>query len=568
MQHIEKSIKAFTSLDESFKGSGGQAIRSFYREFHLPFLTFLGDTIRRYKAKLKVMNYSLSTVESSQSGFIRQSFLDNELEHGLRKVENLTKDLTDEVNHALRQISDIMSVPTIRDDEFIYKIRQAMKHKDNTIERLQQFDQRQTYTLHTIDQDFTKLKNCVHDIQAMFKSKQIKITTFKMNQLSDIEPYRDIRARLEYEEAVHLIKEKLIDLYHKAIDTNYAELLLDAFHEVFPSFSSKANVSSTIEKNDLSHLPKDVADRYKDSPEWTDEQIKDLEDFINGKPKKSKGDTEEYIPNKPHTSSESENYVNDEHNIFGRPLGGGKPEFDEKLVAGSEFVFDFFLGDVNTVLDSEASFQDRILAGIMIVPAGKVLKLADKIKDLDKVADVGKDVKKATKGTRNDRINTNIDDFNAKTATNKQKGNFGEIKSNDNLLNNKSLKDAGYDLIPVGKNAPLSLNDKIVKGIDGLYENTNPNSTIKYVIDEAKFGGSQLGKTKDGKQMSNSWILGEVTGNDRILDAVEGDELLAIKIADALEDNQVERVLSKVDSNGNVTTFRLDVNGNIIGEWP
>lgn len=346
------------------------------------------------------MNYSLSTVESSQSGFIRQSFLDNELEHGLRKVENLTKDLTDEVNHALRRISDIMSVPTIRDDEFIYKVRQAMKHKENTIERLQQFDQRQTYTLHTIDQDFTKLKNCVHDIQAMFKSKQIKITTFKMNQLSDIEPYRDIRARLEYEEAVHLIKEKLIDLYHKAIDTNYAELLLDAFHEVFPGFSSKAKVSSTIERNDLSHLPKDVADRYKDSPELTEEQIKGLEDFINGKPKKSKGDTEEYIPNKPHTSSESENYVNDEHNIFGRPLGGGKPEIDEKLVAGSEFVFDFFIGDdVNTVLDSEASLQERILAGISIVPAGKVLKLADKIKDLDKVADVGKDVKNGTKGT-------------------------------------------------------------------------------------------------------------------------------------------------------------------------
>ncbi|RKJ59191.1 hypothetical protein D7X33_29580 [Butyricicoccus sp. 1XD8-22] len=90
-----------------------------------------------------------------------------------------------------------------------------------------------------------------------------------------------------------------------------------------------------------------------------------------------------------------------EHNIFGRPLGGGKPEIDEKLVAGSEFVFDFFLGDVNTVLDSEASFQDRILAGISIVPAGKVLKLARKIRNVDKVVDGGKDVKKGAKGTVN-----------------------------------------------------------------------------------------------------------------------------------------------------------------------
>ena len=92
-----------------------------------------------------------------------------------------------------------------------------------------------------------------------------------------------------------------------------------------------------------------------------------------------------------------------------------------------------------------------------------------------------------------------------------KKGNYGEIKSNDNLLNNQSLKEAGFDLKPVGKSAPSGINDKIVKGIDGLYENTNAESKIKYVIDEAKFGSSQLGKTKDGRQMSNDWLNGAKT---------------------------------------------------------
>jgi len=35
---------------------------------------------------------------------------------------------------------------------------------------------------------------------------------------------------------------------------------------------------------------------------------------------------------------------------------------------------------------------------------------------------------------------------------------------------------------------------------------------------------------------------------------------------DALKDNKVERVLSKVDGNGNIKTFRLDEKGNKIGE--
>ncbi|MFP7493410.1 hypothetical protein SFC66_06430 [Terribacillus saccharophilus] len=165
--------------------------------------------------------------------------------------------------------------------------------------------------------------------------------------------------------------------------------------------------------------------------------------------------------------------------------------------------------------------------------------------------------------------NTSVYNFDAKTATNKQKGNFGEIVSSDNLLNNQSLKDAGYDLKPAGnKGAPSDLNDKIVKGIDGLYENTNPNSNVKYVIDEAKFGSSRLGRTKDGKQMSDSWILGTNTKRNRILKAVNNDEFLADEITMALQNYEVEKVLSKVNSDGSITTFRLDMDGNIVGEWP
>ncbi|MDJ1476378.1 hypothetical protein QBX67_13945 [Bacillus sp. LS15-K4] len=164
--------------------------------------------------------------------------------------------------------------------------------------------------------------------------------------------------------------------------------------------------------------------------------------------------------------------------------------------------------------------------------------------------------------------NTTVDNFDAKTATNKQKGNYGEIKSSDNLLNNQSLKDAGFDLKPVGKSAPSGINDKIVKGIDGLYENANPNSNIKYVIDEAKFGSSQLGKTKDGRQMSDGWLNGVKSKKNRILKAVDGDEELAEKIMNGLEQDKVERVLSKVDSSGNVKTFRIDSKDNIVGEWP
>lgn len=167
-----------------------------------------------------------------------------------------------------------------------------------------------------------------------------------------------------------------------------------------------------------------------------------------------------------------------------------------------------------------------------------------------------------------DDAKAKFDDLDLDSATTKQKGNYGEYIADDNLINNQSLKDAGYDLKSVGREAPEGPNDKIVKGIDGLYENINPDSNIKYVIDEAKFGSSKLGNTKDNLQMSDDWLTGSNTGKNRILKAVDNDKELAEIIEEALENGQVERVLSKVDSTGKVTTYKLDSNGEIIGEWP
>ena len=70
------------------------------------------------------------------------------------------------------------------------------------------------------------------------------------------------------------------------------------------------------------------------------------------------------------------------------------------------------------------------------------------------------------------------------------------------------------------------------------------------------------------EKMSNDWFTGVVTKKSRVLKAVDGDKQLATKIARSLKKGEVERVLSKVDSTGNVKTYKLDANGKIIGEWP
>ncbi|RBP89907.1 WXG superfamily protein probably secreted by type VII secretion system [Cytobacillus firmus] len=73
------------SLEDAFKGQGGQAIRAYYQECHQPFLQFLESRIDEYQSYLKSFIGSLLNLEPSPSGFIRQEFLEHELKQGAEK---------------------------------------------------------------------------------------------------------------------------------------------------------------------------------------------------------------------------------------------------------------------------------------------------------------------------------------------------------------------------------------------------------------------------------------------------------------------------------------------------
>lgn len=161
----------------------------------------------------------------------------------------------------------------------------------------------------------------------------------------------------------------------------------------------------------------------------------------------------------------------------------------------------------------------------------------------------GKDIAKVVTKSLDDKIDDAMGKFDPKKATNKEKGNFGEMAAHKDLSENPNLKRLGDD-------PPTGLDDKIKKGIDGIYENADPPP--KYIINEAKYGSSKLGKTKSGKQMSDDWI----NGNDRLINQVGPDK--ADEISRALKNNEVQRILSKIDKTGKVTVQELDKFGNVI----
>ncbi|KAA0765786.1 T7SS effector LXG polymorphic toxin [Bacillus sp. SH5-2] len=99
--------------------------------------------------------------------------------------------------------------------------------------------------------------------------------------------------------------------------------------------------------------------------------------------------------------------------------------------------------------------------------------------------------------------------------TTKRKGNYGEMKMDD-FFESQTYTRISDDRV-------LTLDQKIVKGIDAVYENSSPPP--KYVIAEAKYNTSKLGKTNDGKQMSEDWILGSER-LDSTLSKEKADEIV------------------------------------------
>ncbi len=526
IQMIEQSIKKLVALEDSLKGEGGNAIRSFYEECHLPFLQFFSTFQSRFVSVLERMDAALESLEPDLSGFIRESYLEGEIEQGLTHIAQITESLTDEANGIMDQVADIIGLPHLDDCDVHEGVQRAKVKRNNTVTDLHEFDATQTAALSPIETDLATMESWLANIESLFTDGTTAID-FQVTHWTSLSAENTLTTDLAHRTAempgISNTTDNELESFFKQIGSN-AIITKDA--KLIAFFKER-------EKNRISGSPHN--------------------NLINP-------ETGEYLMWNQGAARVSKDYGPRHLSLL-----------DKAGLGVANFIF---LDDWKTLGDSKASIGSRGFAAFSLSPQGKIIKTSVKFVNNSIVGKVVKPKKVPSKSTDNVEISgvnqkTNIDGFDAKTATNKQKGNYGEIRSSHDLMNNQSLKDAGYDLKPVGRVAPTSINDKIVHGIDGLYENMNPNSTIKYVIDEAKFGSSQLTKKAiDGPQMSDGWLTGGESGKSRILKAVNENLILTTKITTALEKGQVERVLSRIDQNGNIKTFKLDANGKVIGDWP
>ena len=120
MQMIRAATEELISLQESLKGEGGDAIRAFYRDCHLPLLQYFVLFKSQFESILQQMDSALNALEPAADGHIRESFLESEIEAGLSEIATLTGSLTDEANAIMDEVADIVGLPKL-DDTLVHE---------------------------------------------------------------------------------------------------------------------------------------------------------------------------------------------------------------------------------------------------------------------------------------------------------------------------------------------------------------------------------------------------------------------------------------------------------------
>ncbi|WP_369360312.1 T7SS effector LXG polymorphic toxin [Priestia megaterium] len=174
IQGLISQVQAFSSLDDAFKGQGGEAIRSFYETGHASFLTLYHSLLTSYEARLTQITHALRSFEPSEDGYITQPFLQDTIPAHLNQTRNTTVSLVDQANAAIQKVSHLASVSALNDQGFLTEVEQAKNKADKTMNDLVRFDEQQTQSLSVIQDQLTSLNSLLSKVKAGFQNGSIQ----------------------------------------------------------------------------------------------------------------------------------------------------------------------------------------------------------------------------------------------------------------------------------------------------------------------------------------------------------------------------------------------------------
>ncbi|MEK4082590.1 T7SS effector LXG polymorphic toxin [Psychrobacillus sp. FSL K6-1415] len=406
VETIQRTVEGLVGMEDELKGEGGNAIRAFYAECHLPLLQYFLVSAAGYKQVLQQMENALYALEPDTSGHIVEQFLEGEVEQGLTTIAQLTENLTNESNSIMDQVSDIVVLPHLNDSGVQESVLNAKRKRDDTVSRLQEFDATQTAALLPFEQDMHAMDTWIQNMEEMFNSNLTDID-FQQNHWAKLTS----RNRFQTDLIIHttsiagisnkLSKESQLNLMFKTFmsSTNpirfgYGGLI----HRPSILFGPE-----TLAFARLSSVQSDRQDKVNDT-NIVDEELKVIYAELAKHPDFGNYRSDTLID--PLTGE----YL---HTFEGmrKVVGGNGSGTPDGLAPIGMFAFDFYTEDLVTMFGPDSTVNERLAAALFTF--GKPIKIADTGLDLLKSGEKAKNTSKGTvkdKGVSETNLR-NIDDF-------------------------------------------------------------------------------------------------------------------------------------------------------------
>ncbi|MFJ7972441.1 ribonuclease YeeF family protein [Psychrobacillus sp. NPDC096389] len=387
METIQKSVDGLVAMEEVLKGEGGNTIRAFYAECHIPFLQFFQLFQNRFTSVLKQIEAALNALEPDPAGYILEQFQVGEVEEGLQQIAQLTETLTNETNSIMDQVADIVGLPHLDDSGVQLGVRDAKIKRDDTVTRLHEFDATQTKALWSIEDNLHTMESWITNIEGLFKEGLTDIH-FQADRWAVLSSENKLKTDLALQKVT---LGALTDV--EGLDIQ-PETMLRAF---------LANMNRIMfGLNGLIHKPnafwgpsilafstipnKPVLENQLNKPAMTEEeQLEALYAELAKHP--NIGNSSNDAPIDPATGDYMITYEG-----MRKVLGGNGSGTPDGLAPYAVAAFNFYTEDIATMFGSDSTMDERMLAAAFtfIKPA----KMADAGHDLVKTAEKAREVGK------------------------------------------------------------------------------------------------------------------------------------------------------------------------------
>ncbi len=330
-----------------------------------------------FEKTLEQMQQSVQTFELSSEGYIKQEYLENDVEEGLDKVKRGAEGLSDEANTALDEVKDIVTLTKIDPGELVKSVQTGKQKTNNTLENLHELDRTQTAALEKVEKDLLVMKNYIEELSGKFKSGEVQVGEYNGFAVETSETHNKMMEKIyPLESALEKLQSNFayiapymaMQLPHKMFPLSYRGHSVSKTPMNFDKIETSVEYQQLAEQNKLSVQEEEAISKY----------LKNLDE----KDVSFNADDVKQPDYGPITFWDKRKVVGGNSSLAGTPNG---------LAGYATMAYHYFTDDIATVMNSEAAINERALSGFFLLPTPfKLLKPLDDVAGAKKAADAGK----------------------------------------------------------------------------------------------------------------------------------------------------------------------------------